>query len=64
MFNRRNLIVMTGCDYWVMVMFVPVAQAERQEFEGISCDSSTVTQVQASPGEILVASFEGRVLIG
>ncbi len=59
MFNRKILIAMTVMIIGLF-MFVPISQAERQEFEGISCDSSTVTPVQASPGEILVASFEGK----
>ena len=62
MFNRRNwiamMLVMLG-----LIMFVPAAQAEREEFEGISCYSNTHTPVQASPGEIYVGSFEGKGIV-
>jgi hypothetical protein len=43
-----------------LVMFVPVAQAEREEMEGIICFSNTFTTVQSTPGEIFVGSFEGK----
>jgi hypothetical protein len=43
-------------------MFAPVAQAEREEFEGIGCHSNTVTTVQSTLGEIFVGSFEGKGL--
>ena len=41
-------------------MFVPVAHAQRQIIEGISCHSNTNTVVQAIPGEIYVGTFEGK----
>ena len=64
MFNRRNLIAMTVVIIG-LVMFVPIAQAERQEFEGISCDSSTVTPVQASPtGKYMPGALKGKVSLG
>ena len=59
MFNRRNLIVMMAVILGLM-MFVPVAQAERLEFEGIACYSNTHTPIQASPGEIYIGGFEGK----
>jgi hypothetical protein len=43
-----------------LVMIVPVAQAEREELEGILCHSNTMTIVQSTPGEIFVGSFEGK----
>lgn len=42
------------------IMVVPVAQAEREEFEGIGCHSNNIVTVQSSPGEIFVGSFEGK----
>jgi len=59
MFYRRNviavLVVILG-----LAMFVPVAQAQRQIIEGISCHSNTNTTVQAIPGEIYIGAFEGK----
>ena len=59
MFYRRNwiavIVVILG-----LIMFMPDAQAQRQEFEGISCAATTGITVQASPGEIYVGSFEGK----
>ena len=59
MFYRRNLITMTVVILG-LVMFVPVAQAEQQAFEGISCGSANFTTVQASPGEIYIGSYDGK----
>jgi hypothetical protein len=59
MFNRRNLIAMTVMIIGLF-MFVPIAQAERQEFEGIACYSNTHTPIQASPGDIYIGGFEGK----
>jgi|MudIll2142460700_1097286.scaffolds.fasta_scaffold765881_1 hypothetical protein len=59
MFYRRNwiagIVAVLG-----LVMFVPVAQAQRQIIEGIGCHSNTNTVVQAIPGEIYVGTFEGK----
>ena len=59
MFYGRNwiavIVVILG-----LVMFVPVAQAQRQVIEGISCGTSTYNTVQASPGEIWIATFDGK----
>jgi len=59
MFYRRNwiavIVVILG-----LFMFVPVAQAQRQIIEGISCGTNTHSVVQASPGEIYIGSFEGK----
>ncbi|MGC1402549.1 MAG: hypothetical protein WA974_06440 [Thermodesulfobacteriota bacterium] len=59
MFYRRDLITMAVVILG-LVMFVPVAQAEQQNIEGISCVSINQTPVQASPGEIYVGSFDGK----
>jgi hypothetical protein len=59
MFYRGNLIAMMVVILG-LVMFVPVAQAERQEIEGISCASNTHTPVQATPDVIYIGSFEGK----
>jgi hypothetical protein len=58
---RKSLITM-AVVLSALVIFVPVAQAERQSFEGISCCVNTITPVQASPGEIYVGSFEGKCI--
>ena len=59
MFYGRNwiavIVVILG-----LVMFVPVAQAQRQVMEGISCGTNTNNTVQASPGEIWIATFDGK----
>lgn len=59
MSHQQNWIAMVVVIL-AFVMIVPVAQAEREEFEGLSCHSNTVTMVQATPGEIFVGSFEGK----
>jgi hypothetical protein len=55
---RRNwiavIVVILG-----LVMFVPVAQAQRQIIEGISCFTNTHSVVHASP-EIYIATFDGK----
>ena len=59
MHYRRNWIA-TAFVILGFVMFVPVAQAERLEIDGVACYSNTITVVQASPGEILVGSYDGK----
>jgi hypothetical protein len=59
MFYRRNLITMTVVIL-SLVMFVPVAKAEQQVFEGIACGSANFATVQASPGEIYIGSYDGK----
>jgi hypothetical protein len=56
---RRNLIAMTVAILG-LIMFVPSVQAERQEFEGISCFSNTHTPVQITPGEVYVGGLAGK----
>ena len=56
---QRNWIAMAVVIFG-LVMIVPVAQAEREEIEGIGCHSNTVTTVQGTPGEIFVGSFEAK----
>ena len=58
MFYRRNWIAMTVVILG-LAMFIPVAQAQRQEVEGISCGANTGSVVQASP-EIYIGSFDGK----
>jgi hypothetical protein len=54
---RRNLITIVAMILG-LVMFVPVAQAERQSFEGISCGVNNQTWVQSDG--IYIGSFEGK----
>ena len=55
MFYRRNwiavIVVILG-----LAMFIPVAQAERQEFENIACFSQHHNTVHSSP-EIYIGSL-------
>ena len=57
MFYRRNwiavMVVILG-----LAMFVPVAQAERQEFECITCNAETRNIMHSSPGVLV---FSGDV---
>jgi hypothetical protein len=62
MFYRRNWIAVTIVILG-LVMFVPVAQAERQEFENIACMTNTYNTVQASPGEIYIGTWEGKGIV-
>ena len=56
---RGNLIAMMVVIL-SLLMFVPVAQAERQIIEGISCVSNTLNTVQGIPNEIYIGSFDGK----
>ena len=58
MFYRRNWIAMTVVILG-LVMFVPVAQAERQDFECIMCTAETVNIVHSSP-EVGIASSDAK----
>ena len=62
MFYRRNwsavMVVILG-----LAMFVPVAQAQRQDFETVACVANTSTVVQFSQGEIYVGGFEGKGIV-
>ena len=46
-----------------LVMFIPIAQAQRQEFENIACIANTYSTVQSSPGEIYIGTFEGKGIV-
>jgi hypothetical protein len=60
MFYRRNwiavIVVILG-----LAMFIPVAQAQRQEMESIICGTSTITMVQSSP-EVVIMSFDAKTI--
>ncbi|MEW6184812.1 MAG: hypothetical protein AB1585_03630 [Thermodesulfobacteriota bacterium] len=43
-----------------LVMVIPVAQAERQEVEGIGCASNMVTTMHNNPGQIYIGTWEGK----
>jgi len=62
MVYRRYWIAMIAV-IWGLVMFVPVAQAQRQEFENIACFSNTSSTVQATPGEIYIGTYEGKGIV-
>lgn len=62
MFYSRNLIAMLVVILG-LVIFVPAAQAERQEFEAISCFTNTTSTLHATPGEIFVGSFDGTGIL-
>jgi hypothetical protein len=61
MFHRRNwvtvIIVILG-----LAMFVPVAQAQRQEHELMFCFAQTVNVVHSSP-EVTIMGFDGKGII-
>jgi hypothetical protein len=61
MFYRRNwiapIVVILG-----FAMFVPVAQAQRQEWEGVGCYANTYNVVHSSP-EVGIASYDGKGII-
>ena len=58
MFYRRIWITVMAVIL-ALAMFVPVSQAQRQEFENIACGSNTQNVVQSNPGEIYIGNFEG-----
>jgi hypothetical protein len=61
MFYRRNWIAVTVVILGLF-MFVPFAQAERQEFEYISCTANTNNVVHRSP-EIVILSYDGKGIV-
>jgi hypothetical protein len=61
MFHRRNWIAVTVVILGLF-MFVAFAQAERQEFEYISCTANTYNMVHSSP-EIAIFSYDGKSIL-
>jgi hypothetical protein len=61
MFCRRNWIVVTIVILG-LVMFIPVAQAQRQEFEYISCTASASNVVHSSP-EMAISSYDAKSIV-
>jgi hypothetical protein len=58
MFYQRNWIAVMVV-IWALAMFVPVAQAERQEFECITCTAATTNYVHSSP-ELAIYSADAK----
>ena len=58
MVYRRNWILVIVVILGV-AMFVPVAQAQRQEFEGVSCAAQTLNVAHSSP-EVTIVSFDNK----
>ncbi len=58
MFYRRNWIAVIVMILG-LVMFIPVAQAERQEFECIVCFAMTLNVAHSSP-EITILSYDQK----
>ena len=61
MFYRRNWIAMTVVILG-LVMFIPVAQAERQDYEFISCTASTSNVVTFTP-EMAILTYDAKSII-
>jgi hypothetical protein len=61
MFYRRNwiapIVVILG-----LAMFVPVAQAQRQEWEGVGCHAITYNVAHFSP-EVAIMSYDGKGIL-
>ncbi len=58
MSHRRNWIPLIVVILAV-AMFVPVAQAQRQEWEGVGCYANTYNVVHSSP-EVAIMSYDGK----
>ena len=58
MFHRRNWIAVTVVILG-LVMFIPVAQAQRQDFETRQCNVSTYNAVHSSP-ELGISSYDQK----
>jgi hypothetical protein len=60
MFYRRNwiavIVVILG-----LTMFIPVAQAQRQDVENINCGATTYNVVQFSP-EVAIMSYDAKAI--
>jgi hypothetical protein len=61
MSNRKNWIAVTIVIFG-LIMFIPGAQAQRQEFEGIQCNALTVNLLHSSP-ELGVSSLDQKGII-
>ncbi len=58
MFIRRNCIAVTTVILG-LIMFVPVAQAQRQDFETVQCNVGTVNPVHVSP-DLAITSWDQK----
>jgi hypothetical protein len=58
MFHRRNWIAVTVAILG-LVMFIPVAQAQRQDFECRQCNVSTYNAVHSTP-ELGISSYDQK----
>ena len=56
MFYRRNWIAVIAVILG-LIMFMPVAQAQRQDFETIQCNVATVNYVHISP-DLAITSWD------
>jgi hypothetical protein len=56
MFSRRNWIAVIVLILGLIV-FIPTAQAQRQEFEAMQCGVATVNYIHASP-ELAITSWD------
>ena len=56
MFLRRNWIAVTVVILG-LIMFMPVAQAQRQDFENINCSVTTINSVHISP-DLAITSWD------
>jgi len=58
---RKNWIVITVVILG-LAMFIPVAQAQRQDVEFIICGTSTSNVVHSTP-ELGITSFDGKYIV-
>jgi secreted Zn-dependent insulinase-like peptidase len=61
MFYRRNWITVIVVIF-VLIMFMPNAQAQRQEFETIQCLSGTTSRVHSTP-ELAIATWDFKGIV-
>lgn len=61
--SHRKILISLSVVILGLLLFIPIAQAQRQEFENIACGSNTLSTVQASPGEIYIGIFEGKGIV-
>ena len=58
--SYRKIWIVMAVVILGIIMFVPVAQAEREPFEGISCGVNTNTMVRAPQGKYILGAPKGR----
>jgi hypothetical protein len=58
--SKKRFFVLAGIVFLTLILFLPVAQAERQEVEAIACVSTNMTMIQQGTA---FGSFDGKGIV-